>query len=85
MTLHLLILLRSEVDDFIPLDCYLENIKIVYHLICMGRSLDDIMVISVKKISEGFTRNMSEAEQDRFREEHGFKRVGPPIQDFKKW
>ena len=38
-----------------------------------------------KKISEGFTRNMSEAEQDKFREEHGFKRVGPPIKDFKKW
>ena len=38
-----------------------------------------------KKISEGFTRNMSEAEQDKFREEHGFKRVGPPIRDFKKW
>jgi len=28
---------------------------------------------------------MSEVEQDKLREEHGFKRVGPPIKDFKKW
>ncbi|MFL5740971.1 MAG: cupin domain-containing protein [Flavisolibacter sp.] len=38
-----------------------------------------------KKISEGFTKNMSEAEQDQFREEHGIKRVGPPLDHFKKW
>ena len=38
-----------------------------------------------RKISEGITKNMTEAEQDRFREEHGFKRVGPPIDHFKKW
>ncbi|HMF73901.1 MAG TPA: cupin domain-containing protein [Flavitalea sp.] len=38
-----------------------------------------------KKISEGVGRNLSEEEQDKFREEHGFKKVGPPIKDFKKW
>lgn len=32
-----------------------------------------------RKISEGATRNMTEAEQDAFREAHGFKRVGPPL------
>ncbi len=37
------------------------------------------------KISQGVGSKMSEAEQDKFREEHGFKRVGPPIRDFKKW
>lgn len=37
------------------------------------------------KISEGIAKNMSESEQDKLREEHGFKRVGPPIKDFKKW
>lgn len=38
-----------------------------------------------RKLSEGVAKNMSEAEQDTFREEHGFKRVGPPIKNFKKW
>jgi hypothetical protein len=38
-----------------------------------------------RKISEGATKGMSEEEQDKFREEHGLKRVGPPIKDFKKW
>jgi mannose-6-phosphate isomerase-like protein (cupin superfamily) len=38
-----------------------------------------------RKISEGVAKNMSEAEQDKFREEHGLKRVGPPIKNFKKW
>ncbi len=38
-----------------------------------------------RKISEGATKGMSEAEQDKFREEHGLKRVGPPIKHFKKW
>ncbi len=38
-----------------------------------------------QKISEGVTKNMSEEEQEKFREDHGFKRVGPPIKDFKKW
>jgi mannose-6-phosphate isomerase-like protein (cupin superfamily) len=38
-----------------------------------------------KKISEGFTKNMTEAEQEQFRNEHGIKRVGPPIQYLKKW
>ncbi|WP_262893179.1 hypothetical protein [Spirosoma validum] len=38
-----------------------------------------------KKLSEGVAKNMSEAEQDKIREEHGFKRVVPPIKNFKKW
>ena len=38
-----------------------------------------------KKISEGFTKNMTPDEQDKFREEHGIKRVGPAISYFKKW
>jgi mannose-6-phosphate isomerase-like protein (cupin superfamily) len=36
------------------------------------------------KVSEGAVKDMTEAQQDKFREEHGFKRVGPPIQHFKK-
>jgi mannose-6-phosphate isomerase-like protein (cupin superfamily) len=36
------------------------------------------------KLSEGVAKNMSEQEQDKLREEHGFKRVGPPIKYFKK-
>lgn len=38
-----------------------------------------------QKISEGATKNMSEEEQDKFREEHDLKRVGPPLKNFKKW
>ncbi len=38
-----------------------------------------------KKISEGYTKGFSEEQQDKFREEHGLKRVGPPITNFKKW
>lgn len=37
-----------------------------------------------QKVSEGVMKTMSEAEQDTFREEHGFKRVGPPINQLKK-
>jgi len=37
------------------------------------------------KISEGATKNMTEQQQDKFREEHGIKRVGPPLTYFKKW
>jgi mannose-6-phosphate isomerase-like protein (cupin superfamily) len=37
------------------------------------------------KISEGAVKGMTEEEQDKFRENHGFKRVGPPIKNFKKW
>jgi mannose-6-phosphate isomerase-like protein (cupin superfamily) len=37
------------------------------------------------KISDGFTKNMSVAEQDKFREEHGIKRVGPPLANAKNW
>jgi mannose-6-phosphate isomerase-like protein (cupin superfamily) len=36
------------------------------------------------KVSEGVAKNMTEEELDRFREEHGFRRVGPPIKYFKK-
>jgi len=36
------------------------------------------------KVSQGAGKNMTEAEQDKFREAHGFKRVGPPISYFKK-
>ncbi|MFD1871483.1 cupin domain-containing protein [Hymenobacter bucti] len=36
-----------------------------------------------RKISQGATRTMSEAEQDAFREAHGFKRVGPPLKQLK--
>ena len=32
-----------------------------------------------KKISEGVAANMSEAERDNLRKEHGFERVGPPL------
>lgn len=35
------------------------------------------------KVSQGASKNMSEAEQDKFRIEHGFKRVGPPIRQLK--
>jgi mannose-6-phosphate isomerase-like protein (cupin superfamily) len=38
-----------------------------------------------KKISEGVASKMSQEEQDKMREEHGFKRVGPPISYFKKF
>ncbi len=37
-----------------------------------------------RQISQGVTRNMSEAEQDAFREAHGFKRVGPPLRQAKR-
>jgi mannose-6-phosphate isomerase-like protein (cupin superfamily) len=38
-----------------------------------------------KKISEGVTSKMSEDEQNKFRHEHGIKKVGPAIKDLKKW
>ncbi|GAB3900063.1 hypothetical protein GCM10028803_22280 [Larkinella knui] len=37
-----------------------------------------------QKISEGVMKTMTEAEQDKFREAHGFKRVGPPINQLKR-
>ncbi|MBC7851507.1 MAG: cupin domain-containing protein [Chitinophagaceae bacterium] len=37
------------------------------------------------KIGQGAAKGLTEAEQDKMREEHGFKRVGPPIKDFNKW
>ncbi|SFE66933.1 cupin domain-containing protein [Spirosoma endophyticum] len=42
------------------------------------------MEVFFQKVSEGALKTMSEAEQDKFREEHGFKRVGPPINQLKK-
>lgn len=36
------------------------------------------------KVSEGAAKGLTEEQQDKFREEHGFKRVGPPIKNFKK-
>lgn len=38
-----------------------------------------------QKIGEGYTKGFTEEQQDKFREEHGIKRVGPPIKYFKKW
>jgi mannose-6-phosphate isomerase-like protein (cupin superfamily) len=38
-----------------------------------------------KKISEGATKNMTEEEQNKFRHEHGIKKVGPALTYFKKW
>lgn len=35
------------------------------------------------KMSQGLGKNLTEAEQDKFREDHGFKRVGPPIKQLK--
>lgn len=37
------------------------------------------------KLSQGKGANLSEEDQQKMREEHGFKKVGPPIKDFKKW
>jgi hypothetical protein len=37
------------------------------------------------KLSKGETKGMTEEQQDKFREAHGFKRVGPPINNFKQW
>ena len=38
-----------------------------------------------QKISNGETKGMTEEQQDKFREEHGFKRVGPPLTYSKQW
>jgi mannose-6-phosphate isomerase-like protein (cupin superfamily) len=37
------------------------------------------------KITEGKIKDMTEEEMDKFRHEHGFKKVGPPLKYFKKW
>lgn len=37
------------------------------------------------RVSAGFAKDMSEAEQDTFREAHGFRRVGPAIKNWKKF
>ena len=41
------------------------------------------MEVFFNKMSQGVAKNMTEAEQDAFRIEHGFKRVGPPIKNLK--
>lgn len=38
-----------------------------------------------RKIGEGVTKNMTEAEKDKFRQEYGHKSVGPPINHWKKF
>lgn len=38
-----------------------------------------------QKISEGITQNMTEEEMNKFRHEHGIKKVGPALKHFKKW
>ena len=38
-----------------------------------------------QKISNGQTKGMTEEQQDKFREEHGFRRVGPPLTYSKQW
>jgi len=38
-----------------------------------------------KKISEGVAKNMTVEQQNKFREEHGLKSVGPPLTYFKKF
>ena len=37
------------------------------------------------KVDTGAMSNLSETDQDKMREQYGFKRVGPPIKNFKKW
>lgn len=38
-----------------------------------------------EKMRNGSLKNMTEDEMDKFRHEHGFKRVGPALKHFKKW
>lgn len=38
-----------------------------------------------EKMREGTLKNMTEEEMDKFRHEHGFKKVGPALKYFKKW
>lgn len=38
-----------------------------------------------RKISEGGLKDLSEEEQKAVMHEHGIKRIGPPLQYFKKW
>ncbi len=42
------------------------------------------MELFFNKINKGATKGMTEEQQDKFREEHGFKRVGPPLKQLKK-
>ncbi|MEO5683617.1 MAG: cupin domain-containing protein [Chitinophagaceae bacterium] len=41
------------------------------------------MEVFFSKMSQGAAKGMSEEQQDAFRIEHGFKRVGPPIKNLK--
>jgi len=38
-----------------------------------------------QKVSEGAAKGMTEEERDKFSVAHGFKRVGPPIKNLKKF
>jgi mannose-6-phosphate isomerase-like protein (cupin superfamily) len=38
-----------------------------------------------RKISEGATKGMTEEQMEKFRNEHGLKKVGPALKHFKKW
>lgn len=38
-----------------------------------------------EKMRDGSLKNMTEEEMDKFRHEHGFKKVGPALKYFKKW
>ena len=38
-----------------------------------------------EKMRDGSLKNMTEEEMDKFRHEHGFKKVGPALRYFKKW
>ena len=37
-----------------------------------------------QKLTDGVAKNMSEAERDKFRKDHGFERVGPPLTNLKQ-
>jgi mannose-6-phosphate isomerase-like protein (cupin superfamily) len=37
------------------------------------------------KLNNGMAKKMTEEEKGKFAEEHGFKRVGPPLRSSKKW
>jgi hypothetical protein len=38
-----------------------------------------------EKISQGIMKNKTEEEMDKFRHEHGIKKIGPALKYFKKW
>ncbi len=43
------------------------------------------MEAAFEKMRDGSLRNMTEEEMEKFRHEHGFKKVGPALRYFKKW